>query len=107
MDSGLSAAADLHASLSRGSGAIGLTLSVNNRTRGGGIVNDGCTVRTEIQAFQFGKEFVIAEREIGYCLGKFSVGDQSHLVRRPKSRGDRVQALLHLLGLFVCEIVVD
>src|ERR1700735_102647 len=97
----------LFAALPRSSSPIRLRLSVDNRTRSRGIVDNRGTMRRQIQALKRGKKSIVVEREIRDSLGKFCIGDQSHFVIRPKSAGDRVQTLLHLFGFLFREVVVE
>src|SRR5580700_10352748 len=64
-------------------------------------------MRAEFDALKLSKNQVVVEREIADRVGKLVVGHQGHFVGRPEARGNGNQALLHLAGLFLREIVVN
>src|SRR5271169_6325822 len=64
-------------------------------------------MRAKLDAFKLRVDQIVAEGEIADGVRKLIIGHQGHFVGRAEARGDGDQALLHLVGLFLREIVVN
>ena len=77
--------------------------------RTGGHRTDGVTRKTfaELQAAELGVEGVVVLGEILDGLGKFVEAHQRRFIRRPESRGNAREALLHLISHFHGQVVIE